>query len=148
PCVPRAPCGLINALLPASRPVLASETPHMRRLFLLAAAILFLLPATSRADAFDLYINTVLEKVPTADGAKEIKQLTPDLILDNNRLIPDVASAMIVVQTNESRLAKVLVQAARKRLNDEKKTQVDILLIDRYATYKAGTERAVVVQGQ
>jgi hypothetical protein len=55
---------------------------------------------------------------------------------------------MIVVQTNESRLAKVLVQAARKRLNDEKKTQVDILLIDRYATYKAGTEKAVVVQGQ
>jgi hypothetical protein len=119
----------------------------MHRLLFVAVGF-FLVAGTARADAFDHYINTVLEKVPGAEGVKEIKQLTPDLILDNNRIIPDVASAMIVVQTNESRLAKVLVQAARKRLNDEKKTQVNILLIERYVTYKAGTERAVVVQGQ
>ena len=100
------------------------------------------------ADAFDLYINSVLEKVPAAAGAKEIKQLTPEMILDNNRIIPDVAERMLVVQTNEGRLAKVLVQAARKRLNDENKTQVEILLIERYVTYKAGTERAVVVEGK
>lgn len=108
----------------------------------------FIAPAAVRADAFDLYTNPILEKVDKAEGVKEIKQLTPEMILDNNRIIPDVASAMIVVQTNEGRLAKVLVQAARKRLNDEKKTQVDILLIERYVTYKAGTERAVAVQGQ
>jgi hypothetical protein len=121
----------------------------MSRRFLLLAVLGWLIaPVAVRADAFDQYINTILEKVDKADGAKEIKQLTPEMILDNNRVIPDTTSAMIVVQTNEGRLAKVLVQAARKRLNDEKKTQVDILLIERYATYKAGTERAVTVQGQ
>ena len=101
-----------------------------------------------KADPFDNYTNAILEKVPDSMVAKEIKQLTPDMILENNRIIPDGSSAMIVVQTNESRLARLLVQAAKKRLNDENKTQVSILLIERYVTYKAGTEKAVQASGQ
>src|SRR5262249_30994482 len=42
----------------------------------------------------------------------------------------------------------LLVQAARKRLNDEKKTLVSMLLIERFVTFKAGTEKAVQASGQ
>jgi hypothetical protein len=118
-----------------------------RRLALLAVLPLFVCPSLVRADVFDKYINTLLEKVPEAAEAKQIKQLTPELIIEHNKIIPGGTAAMIVVQTNEGRMAKLLVQAARKRLNDENKTLVSILLIERFATYKAGTERAVQISG-
>src|SRR5262249_52443629 len=94
------------------------------------------------------YTNTILEKVAQADGVKEVKQLTPDMILENNRVLPEVSSALVVVQTNEGRMSKVMLQAARKRLNDENKTVVSIVLLERYATYRPGTERTVVASGQ
>ncbi|MBL8792865.1 MAG: hypothetical protein JNM56_03075 [Planctomycetia bacterium] len=120
----------------------------MCRRVLLAAALLCL-PSVARADAFDPYINTVLEKLkPDADGVKELKQLTPETILENNRVLPDSTSALVVVQTNEGRMCKLLVQAARKRLNDEDKSLVNILLIEKYVTYKTATERAVQASGQ
>ena len=119
-----------------------------RSMAILTTLAFFAFAPLVRADVFDNYINALLEKVPKAEGVKEIKQLTPDMILENNRVIPDVTSALIVVQTNESRLSKLLVQAARKRLNDENKTQISICLIERFATYKAGTERAVQASGQ
>lgn len=119
----------------------------VRRLPLVLLLILGAGSTLLHADAFDLYTNAVLEKAPKADGAQELKKLTPELVLEHNRLIPDVASAFLVVQTNDGRMSRVLIQAGRKRLNDEKKTQVDIMVIDRFATYKAGTEKAVQVQG-
>lgn len=118
-----------------------------RHLGLLAVLCVSLVPSLVRADAFDNYTNAILEKVPTAAEAKEIKQLTPDMILENNKVFPDGTSAMIVVLTNEGRMSKVLVQAARKRLNDENKTLVSICLIERFATFKVNTERAVQVAG-
>jgi hypothetical protein len=118
-----------------------------RRFAMLAVFAVILCPSLVRADVFDNYINTLLEKVPDAVEAKQIKQLTPELILEHNKIVPDGTAAMIVVQTNEGRMAKLLVQAARKRLNDENKTLVSILLIERFATYKPGTERAVQVSG-
>jgi len=123
------------------------EFSMVRRLPLVLLLVLGAGAALLRADAFDHYTNAILEKAPRAEGVQEIKKLTPDLVLENNRIIPDVASAFLVVQTNDGRLSRVLVQAGRKRLNDEKKTQVDIMVLDRFVTYKAGTEKAVQVQG-
>jgi len=116
--------------------------------FLLVAVLLFL-PSLARADAFDLYTNPLLEKIkPDVEGVKELKRLTPENILDNSRVLPDSTSALVVVQTNDGRMCKLLVQAARKRLNDENKSLVNILLIEKYVTYKASTERAVQASGQ
>lgn len=122
----------------------------MYRFSSLLATVLFLANLPSLwADAFDHYTNAILEKVkPDTDGVKEVKQLTPEMILENNRALPDSTSALLVVQTNEGRMSKVLVQAARKRLNDENKTLVSILLIERFVTYKPATERAVQASGQ
>jgi hypothetical protein len=119
----------------------------MARQLLVVIALVFAAAALVRADAFDHYINTILEKIPDADGVREVKQLTPDMILEHNSALPDSTAAFIVVQTNEGRFARLLVQAARKQLADEKKTQINILLIERFVTYRPGTERTVTVSG-
>lgn len=118
------------------------------RCILLVAGLLFAVPAVVRADAFDHYTNPVLNKVPTAPGVQELKQLTPELIIDHNRVLPNVSGALVVVRTNDGRYAKLLVESAFHKMADEAKTRVPILLIDRYVTYKDGQERAVQSSGQ
>src|SRR5258708_6105705 len=98
------------------------------------------------ADAFDRYVNPVLAKVPAAPGAKELKQLTPDLIADHDRVLTGTSGALIVVKTNAGRYSKLLVQAARQKLTANMPTP--ILLIERYATYREGQERAIEAEGK
>jgi hypothetical protein len=97
--------------------------------------------SSSRADAFDNYTNPILAKVPGAPGVQEIKQLTPDLIADNDRMLPGVSAAFLVVKTNDGRWSKLLVQSARHKVDD--KRSLPILVVDRFVTYKEGDERAV-----
>ncbi len=115
-----------------------------RSLALLAVALL--VPTAHAADAFDLYVNTVLAKAPEAAGVQEVKQLTADQILDNDRVIPNVAAALVVVRTNEGRWAKLLLQTARQKLDAER--SVPILLIERFTTYKEGTDQTVLASGK
>jgi hypothetical protein len=98
-----------------------------------------------RADAFDRYVNPVLAKVPGAEGVKELKQLTPDLIADHDRVIAGATGALVVVKTNEGRYSKLLVQAARQRVRS---TTIPVLLIDRYVTYREGQERTTQATGK
>jgi hypothetical protein len=113
---------------------------------LLAVLALAAVPPVVRADAFDLYINTVLEKVPTAGGVEEVKRLTPSVLADHAQVLPNTAAAFVVVRTNEGRFSKLLVQAARQKR--PKGTTVPVLLIERFVTYRAGQEQAVQAQGQ
>ena len=83
--------------------------------------------------------------MPTAAGVKEVKQLTPALIADNDRVLPGVTSAFVVVRTNDNRFAKLLVQPARQKVDADR--QVPILMIDRFVTYKEGDERTVQASG-
>jgi len=115
---------------------------------LLLVLVFLAIPPLARADAFDLYDNNLLAKVPNAEGVKLVKQLTPAMIIENSRVLPEGTAALVVVQTNDGRLGKLLVQAARKQLNDEAKTQVDILLIERFVTYRPGSDRTVHSTGQ
>jgi hypothetical protein len=117
-----------------------------RLLLLLPALALGGVPAAVRADAFDHYINAVLEKVPTAAGVKEVKQLTPSLMADHGNLLPNNPAAFVVVQTNEGRFSKLLVQPARQKTPSG--ATVPILLIERFVTYKEDEEQAIQVQGQ
>lgn len=113
----------------------------------LALLALTAVPPALRADAFDNYTNPILAKVPGAAGVQEVKELTPALLAEHNRVLPNISAGFVVVQTNENRLSKLLVQAGRRKLNDEAKTQVPILLIERYVTYREGQERAVQAAG-
>lgn len=113
-----------------------------------ALAILSVLIAVpfAKADAFDQYINPILAKVPQAKGVQEIKQLTPDLIADHDQVLSDVTAAFIVVQTNENRWSKLLVQAARRKLDNDR--SVPILLIDRFVTFKEGEDQKIHANGK
>jgi hypothetical protein len=117
-----------------------------RCLFFLLAAAGLGLPQAGRADALDYYTNPILRKVPAAEGTKEVKQLTPSLIADNDRVLPDIAPAFLVLQTNQGRYCKLLVQAARQKIGAER--VVPILVIERYITYKEGTDESILASGK
>jgi hypothetical protein len=118
---------------------------HRRFAALLAVALLAL-PRPARADAFDRYDNAILGKVPTAEGVQEVKRVTPSLLADHVGILGDSKGAFLVVMSNEGRRSKLLVEAARQKLDAEHR--VPILLVDRFVTYKEGTEQTVLASGQ
>jgi hypothetical protein len=99
-----------------------------------------------RADAFDRYINSILTKVPDAQGVKELKQLTPELISDNDQVLTGLTGAFLVVKTNDGRYSKLLVQLARQKIDAD--SSIPILLIDHYVTYREGQEQTTYTKGQ
>lgn len=117
----------------------------MLRFFLLVSCFLFLV-SPAQADAFDHYINPILAKAPEAKGVKEVKQLTPELIADHDQVLTDISAAFLVVRTNDARWSKLLVQSARRKLDEEK--SVPILLVDRYVTYREGEEQTIQAAGK
>ncbi|HYV34829.1 MAG TPA: hypothetical protein VE988_03935 [Gemmataceae bacterium] len=112
----------------------------------LAVAAMMLSPAYAHADAFDYYTNQMLAKIPDYDGAKRFKELTPDLLVDHNGVLPDIKASFLVVKTNEGRYSKLLVQPARQKVG-ENNTRA-ILVIERFVTYKEGEERTVIAEGK
>jgi hypothetical protein len=107
---------------------------------------LLLVVTSARADVFEHYTNRVLDKLLEGKNVKEVKQLTPGLIGDHDRVLPRTSySAFVVVRTNEGRLAKLLVQAAKQKVGND---SVRILSIEQFVTYKEGEERQVVVSGK
>ncbi|HEY7154209.1 MAG TPA: hypothetical protein VH575_09665 [Gemmataceae bacterium] len=98
------------------------------------------------AEVFDYYVNPVLARAVEAKETKEVKKLTRAMILDNDRVLPRTTAALLVVQTNSGRYAKLLVQVARQKIDAEH--AVPILLVEHYVTYKEGEERAVQAEGK
>jgi hypothetical protein len=111
-----------------------------------AAVLLTLFAAPLlRADAFDSYTNPILAKVPMAKGVRKLTQAPPALLAEHAGVLPGTTAAFLVVQTNEDRWAKLLVQPARQKLPGG--GSVPILLIERFVTYKEGEERTIQAQG-
>jgi hypothetical protein len=108
---------------------------------------MLLTPALARADAFDYYTNDILAKAPRlASGVKEVKELTPEMLLDHNRVLPGINGAFLIVKTNEGRFCRLLVVPARQKIGEN--NELPILLIDRFVTYKEGEERTVAAEGK
>jgi hypothetical protein len=115
--------------------------------FLLTGFTLFGLALPLRAaDAFDHYLNPILAKALENDAVKEVKQAPVKLMRENDRILPGVPGALLIVKTNEGRNCKLLVQPASQRAPGDK--FVPMLLIDRYITFREGEERAVVASGK
>jgi len=110
---------------------------------LLLAALTFLVAAPTRAadDAFDLYTNPILAKVPKAGGVQALVQVARAQIIDNDRVLKGLAGAFLVVKTNDNRWAKLLVQYARHKTAEGK--AVPMVSIERFVTFKEGQDRAV-----
>jgi hypothetical protein len=117
----------------------------MSRLFLAAFALSLVVPAQTRADAFDRYMNPVLKKIATTDGATAVKQLSPTVMADHDRVLPNLPGTLIVVKTNDNRFSKLIVQPARQKLGER---TLPVVLIERFMTYREGAERAVQASGQ
>ncbi len=116
----------------------------LRSLF--AAIACLALAASARADAFDDYTNPLLIKAAASGAAKEMKQVTSDDLLNNDRTLKGVDGTMLIVKTNDGRNAKLLVHAAGQKTDATH--VVPTLYIDRFVTYKEGEERTVRGSGQ
>jgi hypothetical protein len=98
------------------------------------------------ADAFDLYTNPILAKVPKADGALAVKEVTREQIIDNDRTLPGLAGTFLVVRTNDNRWSKLLVQFALHKAGDGK--TLPMVSVERFVTFKEGQDRAVQAASQ
>jgi hypothetical protein len=117
----------------------------MDRRFFFAAALLLATFQLAHADAFDLYTNDLLGKIPKADGVRQVNELTPEMLVEHQRVLPDTRPAFIVVKTNEGRFSKLLVQAGGQRIGD---TTLPILVVERFVTFKEGEERTILAEGK
>src|SRR5262249_19097285 len=98
------------------------------------------------ADAFDHYTNPLLAKLVEGKHAKEVKALTPAMIVEYDSVLKGLPSAFLVVRTNGNRYAKLLVQAGRQKVDAER--SIPVLLVIRFVTYKEGEECAVLADGK
>lgn len=113
--------------------------------FLTLTAVLMLIQRT-RADAFDAYTNPILVKAAGGDAVKEMKQVAPDDLLNNDRVLKGVDGAVLIVKTNGGRNAKLVVHPAAQKTDATH--SVPTLLVDRYVTYKEGEERTLLASGK
>lgn len=118
----------------------------MYRLYLLAALAIVSHPTAVWADAFDHYTNFILLKVPKAEIAKPLKQLTLDMMIKHSRVLPGIPGTFAVVETNGGRMCKLLLQPARQKVSKDK--SVPILLIERFTTFLEDEEKAVQAEGK
>src|SRR5579859_3943739 len=88
--------------------------------FVAAFAVTGLALPLRAADAFDHYLNPVLSKAIDNDTVKEVKQAPVKSLRENNRVLPGVPGAFLVVKTNEGRNCKLLVEPASQRAPGDK----------------------------
>src|SRR5262245_57815158 len=111
----------------------------MRRLTFL---VLIAIVPHARADLFDRITNADLATMLKSDGVKTVSEI-PSAQLATNQ-IPGITGALIIVQTREGRYCKLIVQAGQQKIGDDRHPMI---LIDRFATFKEGDERATVAKG-
>jgi hypothetical protein len=100
---------------------------------------------TAFGEQFDYYTNAVLLKGIADPAFKEVKQVTADEVAELTSVLSDSSSAMLVVVTNDRRFCKLLAQPARQKLPGDK--QVNLLLVDKFVTFRGTTERATQATG-
>jgi hypothetical protein len=118
----------------------------LRRYAVLGLTIFILTPALASADAFDLYFNKLLAKMPEAKTVEKVTKLTPELMVQHQRALPGITATFIVVKTNDNRFVKLLVQPARQKISETE--SAPIILLERYVTFREGEERTVHASGK
>jgi hypothetical protein len=120
----------------------------MNRRLAALVVVLAAVPAARAADAFDLYTNPILAKVPQADGALLVKEFSRSQIIEHDRTLPGCTGAFLVVRTNDNRWAKLLVQFALQKSVVGKSVTVPLVSVERLVSFKEGQERAVQSSAQ
>ena len=111
------------------------------------SALLLTLAAAAavRADQFEHYTNPVLAAAVEKKQLKEVERLTSDEAADAGGALNDTSAAFLVVYTNDRRYCRLLVHSARQKFGDK---EVPILLVEKYQTFKEGTDRQIKASGQ
>ncbi|MFO0846647.1 MAG: hypothetical protein U0797_30480 [Gemmataceae bacterium] len=124
-----------------------TSTTALGRCGLLALLVTLSSAATSsaRGDVFDHYNNPALARLTEGKNARELKRLTPSDVVEHDRVLPGHTSAFLVVRTNGGRLAKLLVQAGKQKIDAER--AVPILSIERFVTFKEGEVQTRLATG-
>jgi hypothetical protein len=99
-----------------------------------------------RVDPFEFFINPVLNKTIDGPDVKKVDNLPLDDLADFDRVLPSTTGTLLLIKTNQGRNAKLLVQAARQKVEGGK--LIPVLLVDRYVTYKEGEERTILTKGE
>jgi hypothetical protein len=98
------------------------------------------------AGQFDQIDQLMLQSAIEKGQAKEIKDLTGAVLAEKSGALSDTpAASLLVVLSNDRRLCKLLVQPARQRIGMD--LQVPTLLIDKFITFREGTDRALRASG-
>ena len=119
------------------------------RIYLRLSIILLIVSATAFptwAGSFDDYHNFILLNAVEDKKFEAITELTPDILRESNNILGDAPGTFLVMVSNQGRRSKLLVQNARVKIDDQ--TQVPLLLINQFATFREGTERATQSQGK
>jgi len=98
-----------------------------------------------RADQFDLYINPVLRQAIDDKKVKEVKELTSDALSDAGGALSDTTATVLIVETNDHRIGKLLVRSAGQKVGAD--GQIGMLLVEKFVTFKETTERAIKATG-
>lgn len=114
--------------------------------FLVALLIGFSLVATTSADDFERYTNKVLTGIPKAKQALKVETLTTGILAEYAGVLKNVSGALVIAKTKEGRWCRLLVSPAGQKIDDS--TILPILQIDRFTTFREGTDQAIHSEGK
>jgi hypothetical protein len=112
----------------------------------LGAGLLAVPVKEGKVDPFEFFINPVLNKLIDGPDVKKVDNLSLEDLADFDRVVPNTTGTLLIIKTNQGRNAKLLVQAARQKVQGDK--LLPVLLIDRYITYKEGEEQTILTRGE
>jgi hypothetical protein len=111
----------------------------------LSTFVLLAIAKNGYADQFDRYSQTILMKAIEDKVLKEVNELSTEQLGEYVQVLSDANAALVVVMSNDRRLSKLLLQPARQRVGDDK--TVPMVLVQKFVTFKEGTERTIRVSG-
>lgn len=116
--------------------------------WIIAILLFLLLGDPTRADGFDHYTNPILARLTQAEAnIRETKALTMEAISETDTVLKGITAAFVVVRTQEGRLAKLLINTARQKLDSEGNF-LPTLRVDRYTCFRQGEEQAIQAGGK
>jgi hypothetical protein len=101
--------------------------------------------AVARGDEFDLYTNSVLSKVTSAEGAAAVDQIAHSELLKTKPILAQEAGCFVVVRTDEGNWAKLLLKPSFRKHADG---EVPLIVVARYQCMRPGTESGRLAAGK
>ncbi len=105
----------------------------------IAISVLLTLPHLAHADWFDVLEGAVLRELALVALDKQGMEATLDFqeLAGATRVLPEIRAALVVVRTDQGRIARVLIEPAFRSPVDDRADLVPIVILERFATFDA-----------